>query len=115
MRPLFLTAVFFLLSLNCSSGLSQERDLQLTANVINQQTCAINAGVDELSLTLQLRYANVGNRKLILYKGNQLFYQVFVSRTAAEAATRKYELHTSHARYYDVQPEKIAGDSPGSV
>ena len=115
MRCLFAPVAFLLLSLSCATCFAQDRDLQLTTSIINQQACAMNAGVDALSLTLQLRYTNVGHRKLILYKGSQLFYQVFVSRSKEEAAARKYELRTSHARYYDVQPEKIAGDSPTSV
>src|SRR5256884_1429919 len=115
MRCLFATVAFLLLSLSCATCFAQDRDLQLTTSIINQQACAMNEGVEALSLTLQLRYTNVGHRKLILYKGSQLFYQVFVSRSKEEAAARKYELRTSHARYYDVQPEKIAGDSPTSV
>jgi hypothetical protein len=115
MKYLSALALLLLLSLNCATSFGQERELQLTASIINQQSCMINSGVDALSLTLQLRYTNTGNRKLILYKGNKLFYQVFVSHSKDDATHRNYELHTTHARYYDVQPEKIAGDSPGSV
>jgi hypothetical protein len=93
----------------------QERDLQLTTNIIGQQACAVNAELDALQLTLQLRYTNVGHRKLILYKGFRIFYQAFISRSQEEAAAQKYEMRTSHARFYDEQPEKIEGAVPGSA
>jgi hypothetical protein len=104
-----------LLLISASSAFTQERDLQLTASVINQQSCMVNASTDVLQLTLHLRYTNTGSRKLILYKGHRLFYQVFISRSKEEAAARKYEIRTSHARYYDEQPEKINHPSPSSV
>lgn len=115
MKYLFAPTLLLLMLLSCATSYGQERELQLTTSIINQQSCMINSGVDALSLTLQLRYTNAGNRKLLLYKGNKLFYQVFVSHSKDDAAHRKYELHTTHARYYDLQPEKIAGDSPSSV
>jgi hypothetical protein len=96
-------------------GFGQERDLQLTTSIIGQQACAVNAKLDALQLTLQLRYTNVGSRKLILYKGFRIFYQAFFSRSQEEAAAHKYELRTTHARFYDEQPEKIEGTVPGSA
>ena len=115
MRYVFASALLLLTSFDCSTAFAQERELQLAASIISQQSCMINVGADALSLTLHLRYTNTGKRKLILYKGNQLFYQVFVSHTKDDAAHRNYELHTTHARYFDVQPERIAGDALGSV
>lgn len=111
----YLSALAFVLLLNSSVSFGQERDLRLTINIVSQQACALNADLDALQLTLQLRYANVGNRKLILYKGNRLFYQVYISRSAEAAAARKFELRTTHARYFDEQPEKIWQANPGDV
>lgn len=113
MRFLFATAAILLLT--CAASFGQERNLQLTTNILSQQACAINASLDALQLTMQLRYTNVGSQKLILYKGNRLFYQVFISRSLEETAARKFELRTSHSRFYDEQPERIEAASPGSV
>lgn len=113
MRCLFATTI--ILFLGCAANFGQERDLQFTANILGQRSCAVSAGIDALELTLQLRYTNTGRQKLILYKGNRLFYQVFISRNLEEAAARKHELRTSHSRFFDEQPEKIKDTSPGSV
>jgi hypothetical protein len=113
MRRLFVPVV--LLLFNYATVFGQENNLQLTTSIAGQRYCAVNASVDALQLTLQLKYTNTGSRKLILYKGNRLFYQIFVSRSGEEAAARRNELRTTHSRYFDEQPEKIAGSSPGSV
>lgn len=113
MKFLFATAAILLMSATASFG--QERGLQLTTRILSQQACAINASTDALQLTLHLRYTNLGNRKLILYKGNRLFYQVFISRSLEEAGARKLELRTSHSRFYDEQLERIEAASPGSA
>ncbi len=113
MRRLFAPVV--LLLFNCATVFGQENNLQLTTSIASQRYCAVNASVGALQLTLQLKYTNSGSRKLILYKGNRLFYQIFVSHSGEEAAARRNELRTTHSRYFDEQPEKIAGSSPGSV
>ena len=96
----------------------QQRDLQLTASVIAQQSCAVSEKMDALRLTLQLRYTNAGKEKLILYKGNRLFFQIYINRggeDVAAAAAGRLELRTTHSRYFDEQPEKIAAPSPTGV
>lgn len=108
---LFATALFF----SCASLCAQGRDLQLTARIAGARYCAVSSEVDALQMTLRLRYTNTGNQKLILYKGNKLFYQIFVSRNIEDAAARRYETRTTHSRYYDQQPEKIDDAHPGSV
>lgn len=107
-------AISLLLLFTCATVIGQENNLQLTTSITGQRYCAVNANVDALQLTLQLKYTNTGSRKLILYKGNRLFYQTFVSRSGEEAA-RRNEMRTTHSRYFDEQPEKIASSSPGSV
>ncbi len=106
-------AIFLLLSFHHTAVFGQENNLQLTAGITGQRYCTVNASVDALQLTLQLRYTNTGSRKLILYKGNRLFFQIFISRGGEEAAARKNELRTTHSRYFDEQPEKIAASSAG--
>jgi hypothetical protein len=115
MKRLFTPAIVLLLLLNDATGLAQENNLQLTPSIMNQRYCAVNGNVDALQLTLSLRYTNTGRGKLILYKGNRLFYQMFISRSGEEAAARRNELRTTHSRYFDEQPEKIVAAAPGRV
>lgn len=115
MRRLFAPATILLLLFNSLVAQGQERDLQLTASISGQATCAVSQSVDALRLTLQLRYTNVGKRKLILYKGNRLFFQIFVSRGSSDAQARRNELRATHSRYFDEQPERIISAAPGSV
>jgi hypothetical protein len=113
MRSLF--ALVLLLTLNGAAVLGQERDLQLAASVTGQRRCAMSASVDALQLTLKLKYTNAGRGKLILYKGNRLFYQIFISRGGEDVAARRSELRATHARYFDEQPEKIVSSAPRGV
>jgi hypothetical protein len=117
MRRLFAAwaIILLLLILNYATVFGQENNLQLTTSIVGQRYCAVNANVDALQLTLQLKYTNTGSRRLILYKGNRLFYQIFVSRGGEEVAARRNELRTTHSRYFDEQPEKIINSSPGGV
>jgi hypothetical protein len=104
-----------MLPANCPAVFGQESGLRLSVSVAGQRRCALGESVDALELTLQLKYANAGSRKLILYKGNRLFYQIFISRAVEGSAARRSELRATHARYFDEQPEKIVGPSPGSA
>ena len=114
MRNLSASALLLLLIIS-ARGFGQERDLQLTISVAGQESCRATAGTDLLQLTLKLRYTNVGSQRLILYKGNRLFYQVFISRSCEDTLARKYEMYTTHSRYFDEQPEKISAPQPGGV
>lgn len=110
-----LSATILSLLLNCTEVFGQDVGLQLTTNIIGQRLCMVNANGNALQLTLQLRYTNTGRQKLILYKGNRLFYQIFISSSLEAAAVRRNELRMTHARYYDEQPEKVVSPTPGSV
>lgn len=115
MRRFLTPATMLLLLFNAVAAQGQERDLQLTASITEQQSCAVSAKHDALRLTLQLRYTNIGKRKLILYKGHRLFFQIFISRGSLDAAALINELRTTHSRFFDEQPEKIVAAAPGSV
>ena len=117
MRSSCAPAATLLLLCSFVTTTGQERDLQLTASIKAQQSCSVSASHDALHLTLELRYTNTGPRKLILYKGNRLFFQTFISSRGVEDATGagRTELRTTHSRFFDEQPEKIAGPAPGSV
>jgi len=90
-----------------------KRPLRLTAQILGQQYCAVSEEMDALRLRLRLQYANVGDEKLILYRGKNLFYQTSVSRSAADAAIRRHEAFMSSAWYFDELPEKIEQPAPG--
>lgn len=102
------------LSFFAPAAAGQHRDLQLTLAIIEQESCVNGPQTDLLKLALRLRYTNVGKQKLILYRGNRIFYQAFVSRADA-TSPRSLEFRTSHAGYLDSQPEKIDTSTPGSA
>ncbi len=87
---------------------SQPQQLQLTAKILGQRFCAGRGGVDFLHLKLRLRYRNAGAQKLILYRGNNLFYQVWVG-----SAQSSYQLMTTGSRYLQMGTESIQSHSPG--
>lgn len=120
MKTLSVPTALLLLLFNCSAAFgtqssTQSPPLQLTTTVISHRYCGVGTDVDALQLNLRLRYTNTGRQKLILYKGHNLFYQITVSRNAAEAATRKYELFATSALYFDEEPEVIERSTPGRV
>lgn len=85
-----------------------EHSLKVSAEIVEQRYCAGAGGVDFLHTRLLLRYANGGSRRLIVYRGGNLFYQVVVY-PAGEGPPR-YELRTTSARYATREPEPL--DTP---
>ena len=67
-----------------------------------------------LEMNLRLRYRNVGNQKLILYKGHDLFYQTRI-RSALSSDAKPYEVLFLNSRYFDEEFEPIEQASPGKV
>lgn len=92
---------------------ASRRPLRLTAEVLGQQHCAAGAATDALRIRLRLQFANVGDQKLILYRGKNLFYQTSVSRSASDAALRRHEAFMTTAWYFDELPERIEQPAPG--
>jgi hypothetical protein len=62
-------------------------------------------------MNLKLRYQNVGNQKLILYRGHDLFYQTRVR----SAGSQPYEVLFLNSRYFDSEFESIDQAVPGKV
>ena len=87
--------------------------LELTAEIISQNYCAASSDALTLEMNLKLRYRNVGNQKLILYRGHDLFYQTRV-RSAAGGA-QAYEVLFLNSRYFDSEFESIDQSAPGKV
>ena len=85
-----------------------EHALKVAAEIVEQKYCAGGGGVDFLNMRLLLRYANAGGRRLIVYRGGNLFYQVVVF--PAEGGPARYELRTTSARYATREPEPV--DTP---
>ena len=90
------------------------RPLQLTAEIIEQRYCSINADKITLQLKLRVRYSNLGPDRLIIYQGHDLFYQIKVRNDAAGGA-QPYEVLLLNMHYFDEEFERIDASSPGKV
>ena len=110
-----LTITPLLWLLLCADVFGQGGDLQLMTSITAERYCTVSTDVDALQLTLRLRYTNTGSRKLIFYRGNKLFYQIFVGRSREDLEARRLETRTTHSRFYDEQPERIDLAAPGNV
>jgi hypothetical protein len=87
--------------------------LELTAEIISQNYCAASSDALTLEINLKLRYRNVGNQKLILYRGHDLFYQTRVR--SAGVGAQAYEVLFLNSRYFDQEFESIDQPVPGKV
>jgi hypothetical protein len=87
--------------------------LQLTAEIISQNYCAASSDALTLEINLKLRYRNVSNQKLILYRGHDLFYQTRIR--GAGVGAQAYEVLFLNSRYYDQEFESIDQAVPGKV
>ncbi|HMF55733.1 MAG TPA: hypothetical protein VK619_05200 [Pyrinomonadaceae bacterium] len=104
-----------LLSIACpltipAQSVAQNQQLQLTTKITGQRFCAAPGSVDFLHIKLRLRYRNAGAQKLVIYKGNNLFFQVWVGSTTNQPS---YQLMTTGSRYLQIAPENIDSPSPG--
>lgn len=119
LRPLNLIIALFLLA-DCAAASGGQRDkrpstprpLSLAVEVIGSRYCAGDKGLGVLHLKLRLRYVNAGPEKLILYAGNNLFFQVFVAADGGATGPARYELKSTSARYVGRGPEKLEGSRP---
>ncbi len=87
--------------------------LELTAEITSQNYCAASSDSATLEMNLKLRYTNVGNQKLILYKGHDLFYQTRIR--SASSGAQAYEVLFLNSRYFDEEFESIDQALPGKV
>ena len=88
--------------------------LQLTAKMVSQSYCAVTPDASALEMKLRLLYTNVGNQKLILYRGHDFFFQTKI-RSAPGNAAGPYEVWFVNSRYFDEEVEPIDQASPGKV
>ena len=87
--------------------------LELTAEITSQNYCAASSDSLTLEMDLKLRYRNVGNQKLILYRGHDLFYQTRIR--SATGGPQPYEVLFLNSRYFDQEFESIDQAVPGKV
>jgi hypothetical protein len=111
---LLLAASSYSLTVCAEQPKPPKKPLELTAEIISQSYCAVNQDASSLELRLKLRFRNVGNQKLILYKGHDFFYQTKI-RTAPENPSGPYEVWVVNSRYFDEEVEVIDRTSPGKV
>lgn len=112
MKGLYL-AMILLIACSSASGVqggAQVRPLELSSRIIEQRYCVGDSGVDFLHLKIQLRFTNVGNQKLILYKGNNLFFAVWVKPEQETAA--RFEMKTTASRFLQMTPEDVDRPAP---
>ena len=90
------------------------KPIELTAEIISQSYCSVNADTSSLQIRLKLRYRNVGKQRVILYNGHDLFYQTKIRSPPGNAAG-PYEVWVVNSRYFDEEAEAIDQTSPGKV
>ena len=88
--------------------------LQLSADIVSQNYCAVTSDAASLEMKVRLRYRNIGSQKIILYKGHDLFYQTRI-RGAPGNAAGPYEVWVVNSRYFDEEVEPIDQTTPSKV
>src|SRR4051812_8341144 len=77
---------------------ADSQKLVITASILSQQySCASGTGMTTLQLRLRLRYTNAGNQKLIVYRGEDLFFQAKIRPVAQAGESRPYEIAVLNA------------------
>lgn len=112
MKTLYLAATLLLFAAArvCGAEPDDRQPLRLTAEVVGSRYCA-GAGANILQLDVRLRYRNAGSRKLIVYRGKNLFFQTRIRGGAG----RPYEVLVTNSRFNDAEAEELGGRRPGSA
>lgn len=97
------------------SSNAPKQSLVITATIAGEQYCANSPEMATLQLRLHLRYTNAGNQKLIVYRGDDLFYQAKIRPQRIEAGVKLYEVVFLNARYLEQENETIEQPSPGRL
>lgn len=98
----------------CDAQSRLPKPLELNAEIVSQNYCAVNQDSSSLELRLKLRFRNMGNQRLILYRGHDFFYQTKI-RSAPGTPSGPYEVWVVNSRYFDEEVEAIDQVSPGKV
>jgi hypothetical protein len=116
-KRLLLAAALLLIS---SAGVAAQTDstrpqLILSAEMLGQQYCANSPGMATMQMRLRLRYTNAGTQKIILYRGDDLFYQAEIRSVRVEGGARPYKIAVLNARYLEVENEPVDQPSPNKL
>jgi hypothetical protein len=120
MRAILMRAGLTVLALwpVCSGAAQTEsQKLVIATSILSQRYyyCASSPDLGTLQLRLRLRYTNAGNQKLILYRGEDLFYQARIRSLRIADGIRPYEIMVLNARYLEVENEPVEQPAPGSL
>src|ERR1043165_156646 len=74
--------------------------LQLTTEILEQSYCSIGHQTS-LQLNLKLRYTNLSDQRLIVYKGHDLFFQTKIRAGDVPSSTPLAEVLLLNMRYFD--------------
>jgi hypothetical protein len=92
-----------------------QQQLIITANITGEQYCLNSPVMATLQLRLHLRYTNTSTQKLILYKGEDLFYQAKIRAKVAPTGAKPYEVVVLNARYLEEENEPVEQPAPGKL
>ncbi len=90
----------------------QESPLQLTVKIVGSEYCAADSELDSLRLKVRLIYTNRGKQQLILYKGTPLVSRIIISRNAADAAAKRFEVNSSLTQLTSAGSKCYQGAAP---
>ncbi len=91
-----------------------KQPLEFSVEIVSQSYCEINEKSAILELQLRLSFRSVGQQKLILYKGHDLFFQSKIL-SAPGNASGPYGVWLVNSRYFDEEIEPIDQPSPSKV
>lgn len=94
---------------------AQKLPLQLTTSLISQRYCAGDADVDVLQMNVRLTYTNVGQQKILLYKGSNLVSRQMVSHSVEDAIAQRFEINSSLTQVGSDSGAKIGMSAPSDA
>ena len=112
MKRLDLALLCLLLLAPCARAAEPDdkQPLRLTAEVVGRRYCG-GERLNILQLSVRLRYRNVGSRKLLVYRGKNLFYQTKIRGGAG----KPYEVLVTNSRFNDAEAEALGERRPGGA
>ena len=107
-----LLVLLFVVPAPCAraAGPDDRQPLRLTAEIVGRRYCG-GERLNILQLSVRLRYRNVGSRKLVVYRGKNLFYQTRIRGGAGKG----YEVLVTNSRYNDAEAEPLGAGKPGGA